>query len=267
MSVGTQPAAEPVALANLSDKDLIQRHCQNRKDKNVADELWRRCGEKLHQSLRHLVFRRNGLCPDCCDRALFLDSTVSRLYFNFFARICTFEALDSPRSLKGWLDSVARTAALDEYRDITRSRAPIVETGLGEVFPEEAGGDSGELSVLEAGKRLFRSKLFRYYGRAQKIAPPDAGIKTEERKFVVRELLIRYSVVSDENAHSARLIRLRYFREWEIIKIVEYVYGEPASTRQEETWKRYVYREMAHDYENLRPLLASEFGIRELWQV
>jgi len=263
----TEQAAGPADVTQLSDKELILRYCGNRKDRTVAEKLWRRCGEKLHQSLGRLVFSRNSLCPDFCDRKTFLDSTFSRVYVNFFARICGFTELDSPVSLKAWLATVARSTALDEYRYLTRSRTDIVEIGLGEVSPEDVGGDSGESPTQEVERPPFRTKLLSFYGRAQKIPPPDAGIKAEERKFVVRELLVRYAVVSDDNAHSAQLIRLHYFSEWEVSKIVGYVYGNPASTRQEETWTRYVYRDMAHDYGNLRPFLASEFGIKELWQV
>jgi len=256
---------EPLDSQKLSDKELVRFFCVNRKERALATELWRRYGDMLRESLKRLVFSRHSFCPDFIDRKTFLDSTFSRVYLNFFARICRFRELDSPRSLKAWLNRVTTSAALDENRWLTRSRTQIIELGLEEVSPEEVGAIPEETSEEE--KRPFRTKLLSFYGRAQKIPPPDVEIEAEERKFVVREVLVRYNQESDENADSARLIRLRYFREWEISKIVGYVYGKPTSTRQEKTWERHIFRDMAHDYENLRALLKRDFGITVLRQV
>ena len=256
---------EPVDPAKLSDKDLVKLFCANRKEQVLATELWRRYGDQLRESLKRLVFSRHSLCPDFVDRKTFLDSTFSRVYLKFLGGICGFRELDSPPSLKAWLNRVTKTAGIEEYRWLTRSRTQIIELGLEEVSPEEVSAIPEETSEEE--KRPFRTKLLSFYGRAQKIPPPDAAIKAEERKFVVRELVVRYTQESDENAHCARLIRLRYFLEWELVKIVTYVYGTPASARQEKTWERHVFRDMARDYENLRSLLASEFGIVGPWQV
>jgi hypothetical protein len=151
-------------------------------------------------------------------------------------------------------------------------------TSLEGSFPDAYEGAEAEI-VAEAQDAdeqtpVFRSKYPRSAtagtGRgimAESPPAPDAKVRAEERKYVVRELLVRYAQESDENAHCARLIRLRYFLAWDLMKIITYVYGTPASTRQQKAWERHIYRDMAHDYEELRMLLQRDFGITGLWQV
>jgi DNA-directed RNA polymerase specialized sigma24 family protein len=250
---------ESLNAAQLSDEDLVKLFCANRKDQALATEIWRRYGNVLHDSLKHLIFCRHSFCPDCVDRKTFLDSTFSRTYLNLFARICRCNRLDSQESLQGWLHSVARTAAIDEYRVLTRSRAKIIEFGLAEVAPDEVGEDFHEDIVGE--KRPFRSKILSYYHIVQKIPPPDAGVPTEERKFVIREALVRYAQTSDEAAESARAIRLWCWKEWSMAQIGAYFFGDPLTDTERDTRRKTVERELKLDIRKLRQLLAREFGI------
>lgn len=259
---------EPVDPRKLSDEELVKAFCANRKEQALATELWRRYGDILRKSLECLVFSRNSLCPDSCERKTFLDASFSRAWEKLFGSICKFRGFDKPAALKAWLRRMAYTVAVEEYRDITGCRRDIWNIPVEEAFPREFEGAEDEDTPV------FRSKYSKVAAEgtdrgvmAQPLPTPDAKVRAEERKYVIRELLVRYAQKSDEAAHSARLIRLRYFLGWELVKIVTYVYGTPASTRQEKTWERHVYRDMAHDYGSLRSLLASEFGIVGPWQV
>jgi DNA-directed RNA polymerase specialized sigma24 family protein len=250
---------EPVDPGELSDKDLVKQFCTNRREQALATEIWRRYGDLLHDSLRRLVLCRHSLCPDSMDRKTFLDSSFSRAYLNLFARICRARVLDSAQGLRGWLHLVAKTAALDEYRNVTRSRAKVIELSLGEVAPDEVGEDLHEDSVHE--RRPFRSKLWSFYGRAQKIPPPDAGVQAEERKFVLREALVRYAEASEEAAESARAIRLWCWKGWSMAQIGAYCFGDPLTATERNTKEKAVERALKRDIKNLRQLLRREFRI------
>lgn len=255
-------SAEPVDLGSLSEKEVVKLFCANPKEEALATELWRRFDDRIYKALQRLIFRRDGLCPDFCDRKTFLDSTFTRAYLKFFGGIRDFRGFDSPWSLKAWLTEVASTAALDEWRSVTRPK--IREVPLGDVLPEEVGRS---LEESEAKNKSFRSRLLSFYGSAQKIPPPDAELKAGERKFVVREALVRYAETSQEAADSARAIRLWCWKNWTMTRIAEYFFGESATEREKNTKLKAVCRELASDFKNLRVLLEEDFGITSLQQV
>jgi hypothetical protein len=259
---------QPLDPAQLADQELVKLFCANPKEHALATELWRRYGDAIHEELKHLVFGRNSLCPDSCPRATFLDASFSRAWERLFGNICRFRRFDKPSSLKAWSRRVAYSVAIEEYRDITACRKHIWNISLEEAFPCE--GEGAEDEDTPVFRSRYSNLATERTGRgvmAQPLPAPDAKTKAEERKYVTRDLLVRYAQESDENAHCARLIRLRHFLDWELTKIVAHVYGTAASPRQQKTWERYVLRDMAHDYEELRGLLKREFGITALSQV
>jgi hypothetical protein len=259
---------QPADPARLSDQELVRLFCANRREQALATELWRRHGDELRNSLKRLVFSKNSLCPDSCPRDTFLDASFSRAWQKFFGNICKFRGLDKPPILKAWLRRVAYSVAIEEYRDITGCRRDVWNIPMEDAFPHEFGGAEDEDTPSFRSKYTTTTAEGTSRGvMAQPLPAPDAKVKAEERKYVIRELLVRYAQESDENAHCARLIRLRYFVGWELTKIVTHVYGTPGSSRQEKSWERHVFRDMADDYENLMAVVKREFGITALWQV
>lgn len=258
----------PADPAKLSDKELVGLFCVNRKDQALAEEIWRRYGEIIRDSLKRLVFSRNSLCPDSCPRKTFLDASFSRAWEQLFARICTFREFDNPMSLKAWLRRVAYSMAIEEYRDITGSRRDTWTVPIEDAFPSEFDRTVNEEAPVFRSKYGMSSASRQDRGvMAQSPPAPDAEIMSQERKYVIREVLVRYAERSEDDAHSARLIRLRCFLAWELAKIIDYIYGAPESPRQGLTWERAIYRQLAHDYENLQVLLRRDFGIIGPWQV
>src|SRR2546426_2037312 len=198
----------------LSDSELIEQFCATRADERLAAELWRRHGDTLYDELKRLTYRRNSFCPYFSDRRSFLDASFSRAYCKYFGGICR------ARILKAWLRVVARTAALEEYRSITRSRTDIEEVSLDEAFPHDLGeGAEGpalrrremfptpeedlkgtpstpdKVPPEERKNPPFRSRYLKSVGpgvMAQQPPPLDDPLIAKERKFIVRELLVRH---------------------------------------------------------------------------
>jgi hypothetical protein len=269
---------KPVDLSQLSDEELIQKYCADRKGQDIASILWERHSEKIRDALK----KQARLRPDTCPYRTFLDASFSRAYLNFLQRICGFR-FEKP--IEHWLFKVAGSAALDERRVITRKRgkakkkpgeAAVIESTETEqknveAEQEEQKTDQPTMIPLddfidrESQYTVFHSKYYPAHGRYGQ--DPDKPIEKRERKYVVRELLIRHTETSDEDAESAYTIRLRYWRDWSVPKLAEYFFGEPTSERERTTRERAVYRSLNSNFGKLRASLAQEFGITSLREI
>lgn len=281
MNPTTPSAAED--LSKLSDRDLIERFCKDRSNQDIATALWERHSPTILSALKKQAY----LSPAGCDRRSFVDSSFSRAYINFFRRICGFKF---EGSIDGWLYKLAGTAELDERRKITGKRAESEEETDEAQVPEE------EVDELKAGEEPqkhvrwedlepliddcgFRSGVPRLETknirdaqtilsetRARPVPQPDQIFLAKERKYLVRELLIRHAEESDRDAESSYTIRLRYWRDWSVSKIAEYFYGELATDREKTKRERAVYRSLDSDFRKLQISLAEEFGISSFSQ-
>ncbi len=92
-------------------------------------------------------------------------------------------------------------------------------------------------------------------------APVERKIVEQQRKFIVRYVLVQYAAESDENTDSARLLRERYFRKYPVRQLIVRRFGEPSSKRERETRERAIYRWLDHDYDEVLALMGRMFGI------
>src|SRR2546426_2853214 len=114
------PAAEPVDLRKLSDKELIKRFCPEAMDEALAEELWRRHQQTIYEDLEK---SSRSLCPAFYDwRDIQHDVYTNKARGRLLGSICQFKELDSARSFKSWLGRIARSMVLDERRDIMQTR-------------------------------------------------------------------------------------------------------------------------------------------------
>lgn len=236
-------------IEGLSDRELIEQFCPHRRDTDIAHELWRRYGEILQEAVRK---HASALRPRGYDHKSFVDSCLTRAYINFLRRICGYRF---EGKFEAWLVSVAYTAALDERRVIMRGGKGVVP--LGDVLPDEVAEEQSEEEP-----RPFRSNCGTagLYGRAQKVPPPDAEIKADERKYVFREAITRYAD-AEEAVESAIALRLYHWRNWNKTRIAKRMYGEPNTERELNTCVQRVRRKLEHDHEELKQLLEKDFGI------
>jgi DNA-directed RNA polymerase specialized sigma24 family protein len=256
-------STKPVDLRKLSDKELMGTYCADRSRQDVAEILWERHSETIRDALK----KRARLRPSTCDYRTFIDSSFSRSYLNFIRRICGFR-FESP--IEHWLFMVAGSAALDERRKITGKRAEAEKLNESETEESTDTGVKKEISLdeyiaKEGEGTLFRSEYFplhTHYGQS-----PNSPIEKRERKYVVRELLIRHAETSDEDAESAHTIRLRYWRNWSVTELATYFYGEPITKQEQAARERAVYRDLDSNFRKLRTLLAKEFRIASPSQI
>ena len=238
----------------------IEQYCANPKEQHLAAKLWDRYRETVRNTLKRIVFRDN-LCPAGWDHEAFLEASFSRAHINFLARICRAKF---QWSIKGWFGAVTRTAALDEWRFITRRRGerPEVEE------PSEPGEPDAEptFEIEDVGQDFyFRS---RYYPlRARAFKNPYEAFATKERKYLVLALLIRHTETSDEDANSAHTVRLYFWKDWTYTKTAEYFYGKPINNQQANTRLKTVRSIIKKNLRKLRNLLNQEFGIQSFQQI
>jgi hypothetical protein len=293
MSVGTQPAAEPLNVTKLSDKELIQRYCKNKGNNTLADELWRRHQMAIYEELQKCS---RSLCPAFCDQRDLVHDSFLQARKNLRARICKFRELDSARSLRAWLGQVARSTMLDERRETTGSRRKkkIVEVSiekpageeydeathpeiteetlleLPEVVPEPGPKVAGGTDIQHTESVAFNEPLrsdYLYFRSRYSTSPldPVGPIEWEqletERRVIFRDVLTRHAQRSDEDGMCASMIRLRYWRKWPVAKVVERFYGPPETERQRQARHRAYFRLLDKNYLEILAELRRAYGV------
>jgi hypothetical protein len=294
MSATELPLAQE-DLKNLSDKELIQAYCaipaprqENSPAQAIVKELWDRHGKPVvYRALRILTFAECGLCPGFYDRITFLDSCFSQAYINFTRRLCGFR-LEGPffeNRFHKWLETVARTAALDERRKIvgrqtsgpdlsefpaptstdTEACEPVASNSAEEAQPVQRTFEPYDPELHD--QQIEGANLSSLLGRAQPLPTPHAGVMAKERKLIVCELLKQHAAASDENAQSAYTIRLRHWSDWTLSKIGAHFFGDPGSDVERNNLEVRIRRVLLGDYKKLRILLAQSSGITSLPQI
>jgi DNA-directed RNA polymerase specialized sigma24 family protein len=254
-SIEEFPASDP---SKLSDLELIRRYCADRSDQEVADELWRRFGDTLHDSVKKAA---RWLKPGEMDHRSFVDACFTRAYINLFARICSFRF---EGSIEGWLSRVAKTALLDERRALTRSRSKIAEESLEE--RRDSGLDEASTDDFSSNPDVSNRRRGGAKGHEDRFEAYQRMTRAE-RKTVVREILCLHASASDENAESARDIRLHHWRNWSKAEIARYRFGDTGSGKEQNTREAKVGRELRKDYDALRLLLKTRFGVSSLLEI
>lgn len=291
-------AGGPANLRELSDKELLTRYCaeewkrqrgketgerrteaSEREKENVelAEELWRRHQMKVYDYLSRCG---RAFCPAFYDPGDLVHDSHMQAQKNFIKRICGFRNIDSPRSFKAWCENLARTTMLDERRKVTESRLKRkrIFVSLDEPLHDEEGESSEtvvDVVVGEEFERLPASPPERGEPRSSYLvfrsrystnprdpaAPVERKLVEGQRSYVVGEALRRHAESSEENAHSARVIRWRHWRNWTYATIGARIYGESTSPTEKNTQEQRIKRVLEDDYERLFTVLRGTWGI------
>jgi DNA-directed RNA polymerase specialized sigma24 family protein len=248
----------------LSDKQLILRYCANRDEDGLASELWRRHKESIYEALKRHSRR---LCPSFWDQEDLAHDSYMQVRKNVLNRICEFKGLDSARSLKAWLDAVAKSTLLDERRKVT-GRGPepreFIEVPYDDAEGEEHLVEPAEPPVLRDAKAVDSAREFGVFEPRSRhlffrsaystnpldpVAPVEQDILERERRFIFRDILVRRTRNSEKDAQCSSVIRLRYWRKWPVKKTVEFFYGAWATNREFNTKYQACRRLLKEDYD------------------
>ncbi len=292
---------EPADLQNLSDKALIRRFCPDRKDEEAVEELWRRHSETVYEALQkcsrylcpafydwqdlaHASFlqaRNNFLKRICGFRKL----ESARSFKSWLVRLAWSTTRDVRRPItqsrvKKKIREVSLETAFGDRKLGRQSSDDSPTEPLEEEFPadaaEQAYADEGAFSRKDKRKQEVLGKSdvdtevrsHHFWYRSQystrpidPVAPVERKIVEQQRKFIVRYVLVQYAAESDENTDSARLLRERYFRNYPVRQLIVRRFGEPSSERERATRERVIYRLLNHDYDEVLVLIDRMFGI------
>jgi DNA-directed RNA polymerase specialized sigma24 family protein len=145
-----------------------------------------------------------------------------------------------PLKFPGYLREVVRTTVLDERRRVIVQLARTTSVPSNDIEPtEDRPGDP----------LAFRS---RYY-----FADPARAIQARERTEIIRQALAIHGQQSSHGVKSAVAIRWRWWEDRKIAEIADIF----------RVADRTVFRLLADDYQALRQILSSHFGIDHLSQI
>lgn len=158
------------------------------------------------------------------------------------------------------------------YFDAPAESPPADEHSPDAILPDAESGNnpaehsSGEDTTMEfdPGSR-FRSRRRSRLGSGVMAGPlphPEAALMSEERKKIVRKLLLLH-----QDEESNRTIVQRYFREVPVPMIALIKFGTPFNTAQKTARERSVYHELEHDLSSIQQLLGTHFGIKSLAEI
>ncbi|PYX77650.1 MAG: hypothetical protein DMG72_00840 [Acidobacteria bacterium] len=267
MGTSSRPLTSPepeAPLAHLSDEALIRRYCAAcaaaTTDEDAAQELWHHRHEPIVlQKIKYIAARPGNIRPDFVDFKPFVDASLSWAWQKYFGGI---RGLDNPGprpALLAWLEQVAYTSCMTEQRKIlTRGPRPVP-------LEDVVGGD-----VPTEEYETEKERGPRYTPRpdlAERQPSPPVHIAGKERKFIVRELLIRHAQSSERARESAHFVRLRHWNDWKCPRIARHYCGEPADVMQKKADDHRVWSRLNTDHEKLRKLLKKEFDVSSLRQI
>jgi DNA-directed RNA polymerase specialized sigma24 family protein len=259
-------------LERLSDEELIRRYCADTPDREAGEKLASRCLQKIRKTVRREAFDK---CPSWYDREAFAGDAESHAIERFLRGICSF---GFKGKFHGWLATLATRAAEDERRRLGGRgiSGPRTHVLLDE---RELDGDLLDAGARRAAREEARKLAGKTKGaaRAQRRRKPRPKEKTlvdrivdldphfrskywkspwdlvRDREFreLGTEILTLYAQRSRETQACARIIRRRVWDGWTVERI--------AQVRQ--VTDRTVWRILAHNFKDLRELLAGRFRI------
>ena len=133
---------------------------------------------------------------------------------------------------------------------------------------KEVGGAEPDVAETPQPEKPFRSKRKqRLWGvMAQPQPRQDAALSTQERKLIVKLLLIDH-LMSPAKADSSDVIVRHYFRDWTVARIAVLKFGYvPDDTARDRHEKR-VWDSIRHDLLSMRKTLKTKFRITTFKQV
>jgi RNA polymerase sigma factor (sigma-70 family) len=206
---------EKLNYQKMSDKDLIQRFCDDPPDHTAFETLWARYEQKILKYARCLSFMH----PHFYSQKIFEEDIFSKTQEQVVKKIGGFKG---NAQFSTWLYSIVKNAALAHRRDLRKERS---KKGLYDQVPltDEAFTYDSE---------VFRDKLKQ---------DPLHHLKKSEFRAKVKEVLFKY-VGSKKGWHSYRVVCLYGIDNCPVPQIVQLL----------GIHERTVYRRRDHDYKALR---------------
>jgi len=208
--MGTPLRPEPASpLAHLDDEALIRRYCTvlatATTDEEAAQELWYHRHEPiLRQKIKYIAARPGNIRPDFIDFKPYVDASLGWAWQKYFGGIRKLKNPGSKPALLAWLEMVAYTSCMTETRRLIRDRGRLVP--LGDVVgQEDVPTAEYELDKEGGPKYKLRPDL------AERQPSADVLIEGKQRKFILRELLIRHAESSERARESAHFVRLYHW--------------------------------------------------------
>ena len=134
--------------------------------------------------------------------------------------------------------------------------------------PQEVGGAEGDAGEMPQPGKPFRSKRKkRLWGvLAQPLPRPDATLSAQERRLIVKFLLIDH-ITSPAKADSSDIIVRHYFRDWPVARIAVLKFGHPPDVTARNRHEKRVRDSLNHDERSMHKALKTKFKITAFRQV
>jgi hypothetical protein len=130
---------------------------------------------------------------------------------------------------------------------------------------DDAKRDAGETPALGKPFRSKRKERL-YRALAQPLPRPDAALSTQERKLIVKLLLIDH-ITSPAKADSSDVLVRCYFRDWTVAAIAILKFGHPPDVTVRNRHEKRVRDTITHNLLSMRKTLKTKFRITTLRQV
>ena len=133
---------------------------------------------------------------------------------------------------------------------------------------QEVGGAEGDIGETPEPIKPFRSKRKkRLFGvMAQRLPRPGAALSAQERKLIVKLLLIDH-ITSPAKADSSDIIVRHYFRDWPVARIAILKFGYAPDDTVKDRHEKRVWDTIRHDLRAMHKTLKTKFRITTLRQV
>ncbi len=133
---------------------------------------------------------------------------------------------------------------------------------------QEVGGAGPDVGEMPQPRGPFRSKRkLRLFGvLAQPLPRPDAALSTQERKLIVKLLLLDH-ITSPAKADSSDSIVRHYFRDWPVARIAVLKFGYALDDTVRDRYEKRVWDTIRHDLLSMRKTLKTKFKITTFKQV
>jgi hypothetical protein len=133
---------------------------------------------------------------------------------------------------------------------------------------QEVGGAERDTGEMPHPTGPFRSKRkLRLFGvLAQPIPRPDAALSAQERKLIVKLLLLAH-ITSPAKADSSDSIVRHYFRDWPVARVAVLKFGYAPDDTVKDRHEKRVWDTIRHDLLSMRKTLKTKFKITTFRQV
>ncbi len=133
---------------------------------------------------------------------------------------------------------------------------------------QEVGGAERDAGEMPQPGKPFRSKRKQrlWSVMAQPLPRPDAALSTQERKLIVKLLLIDH-ITSPAKADSSDIIVRHYFRDWPVARIAILKFGNAPDDTARDRYEKRVWDSIRHDLRAMHKTLKTKFKITTFRQV